>query len=189
MSFVKRGFLYVFRKWQQSLIAFLIVLAVSTAALTGFAILAASDTAAANLRGQFGGTFSLKIDMSNPANMQNISSDGQYTANYYVGDPIDNNVIDEVLKTPGIAGYSAHIAHVANLKSDDGPYYNLVENELNYFSSAGAHKAWIQGWTSLEQCSYFANGFLEVTQGEMFSGSTSGQAVISRELAEKISLV
>ena len=80
MSFVHRGFLYVFRKWQQSLITFLILFTVGTAALVGLAILDASAVAAANLRGQLGGTFLLEIDMSNPANMKSgIVGDG-YTA-------------------------------------------------------------------------------------------------------------
>lgn len=184
MSFIKRAFLYVARKWQQSMIVFLVLLVVCTSALVGLAILKASDTAAANLRGQFGGTFSLEIDMSNPANMQSAGSTDRYTGSYYSGDPIDNEVIDEVLKTPGIADYSANIEAVANLKSDDGQYYNLVENKQNYYSSALAHAAPIQGWTSLQQCSYFANGILKITQGEMFSGGASGQAVISRELAD-----
>lgn len=184
MNFIKRAFLYVARKWQQSAIAFLILLAICTSASIGLSILKASDTAAANLRGQFGGTFSLEIDMSNPANMQSAGSTDRYTGSYYSGDTIDNEVIDEVLKTPGIADYSANIEVVANLKSDDGQYYNLVENKQNYYSSALAHVAPIQGWTSLQQCSYFANGILEITQGEMFSGGASGQAVISRELAD-----
>lgn len=184
MNFMKRAFLYVARKWQQSAIAFLILLAICTSASIGLSILKASDTAAANLRGQFGGTFSLEIDMSNPANMQSAGSTDRYTGSYYSGDTIDNEVIDEVLKTPGIADYSANIEVVANLKSDDGQYYNLVENKQNYYSSALAHVAPIQGWTSLQQCSYFANGILEITQGEMFSGGASGQAVISRELAD-----
>ena len=184
MNFMKRAFLYVARKWQQSAIAFLILLAICTSASIGLSILKASDTAAANLRGQFGGTFSLEIDMSNPANMQSAGSTDRYTGSYYSGDTIDNEVIDEVLKTPGIADYSANIEVVANLKSDDGQYYDLVENKQNYYSSALAHVAPIQGWTSLQQCSYFANGILEITQGEMFSGGASGQAVISRELAD-----
>lgn len=184
MSFIKRAFLYVARKWQQSMIVFLVLLVVCTSALVGLAILKASDTAAANLRGQFGGTFSLEIDMSNPANMQSAGSTDRYAGSYYSGDTIDNEVIDEVLKTSGIADYSANIEVVANLKSDDGQYYNLVENKQNYYSSALAHVAPIQGWTSLRQCSYFANGILEITQGEMFSGGASGQAVISRELAD-----
>ena len=184
MSFIKRAFLYVARKWQQSVTAFLILSAVCTSTLVGLSILKASGTAAANLRGQFGGTFSLKIDTSNPANMHSSGSTDRYTGSYYSGDTIDNTVIDEVLKTPGIADYSANIEVAANLKSDDGQYYNLVENRQNYYSSAQAHIAPIQGWTSLQQCSYFANGILEVTQGEMFSGGASGQAVISRELAE-----
>ena len=184
MNFVKRAFLYVARKWQQSVIAFLILSAVCTSALMGLSILKASGTAAANLRGQFGGTFSLKIDTSDPANMHSAGSTDRYTGSYYDGDTIDHAVIDEVLKTPGIADYSANIDVVANLKSDDGRYYNLGENRQNTYSSAGAHIAPIQGWTSLQQCSYFANGILEVTQGEMFSGGASGQAVISRELAE-----
>ena len=184
MNFIKRAFLYVARKRPQSVIAFLILLAVCTSALMGLAILEASDTAAANLRGQLGGTFHLEIDRSNPANMHSAGSTDRYTGSYYSGDTIDNGVIDEVLKTPGIADYSANIEVVANLKSDDGQYYNLTENSQNFYSSAQAHMASIQGWTSLRQCSYFANGILEITQGEMFSGETSGQAVISRELAE-----
>ena len=184
MSFIKRAFLYVNRKWQQSVIIFLILLAACTSALMGLSILKASDTAAANLRGQFGGTFSLEIDMSNPANMRSAGSTDRYTGSYYSGDTIDNGVIDEVLKTPGIADYSANIEVVANLKSGDGQYHKLVENKQNYYSSSQAHIAPIQGWTSLQQCSYFAGGILEITQGQMFSGGASGQAVISRELAE-----
>lgn len=184
MSFIKRGFLYVFRKWQQSLIAFLILSAVCTAALAGLAILDASATAAANLRGQLGGTFRLEIDKSNPANMQSGGASDRYTSSYYHGDSLDDNVIAEVLKTPGIADYNANLEIASNLKSADGQYCSLAENKLNYFSSPNAHRAWIGGWTSLEHCSYFANGILEVTQGEMISGSTPGQAVISRELAE-----
>lgn len=184
MSFINRAFLYVMRKWQQSVIVFLILLIACTSALMGLSILKASGTAAANLRGQFGGTFSLEIDMSNPANMQSAGSTDRYTGSYYSDDTIDNEVIDEVLKTPGIADYSANIEVVANLKSDDGQYYNLAENKQNYYYSAQAHIAPIQGWTSLQQCSYFANGIMEVIQGEMFSGGASGQAVISRELAE-----
>lgn len=116
--------------------------------------------------------------------MHSAGSTDRYIGSYYDGDILDQGVIDEVLKTPGIADYSANIDVVANLKSDDGQYYNLVENRQNYFSSAGAQIAPIKGWASLRQCSYFANGILEVTQGEMFSGGASGQAVISRELAE-----
>lgn len=97
MSFIKRAFLYVARKWQQSMIVFLVLLVVCTSALVGLAILKASDTAAANLRGQFGGTFSLEIDMSNPANMQSAGSTDRYAGSYYSGDTIDNEVIDEVL--------------------------------------------------------------------------------------------
>ena len=184
MNFVKRAFRYVVRKWQQSAIAFLILLAVCTSALLGLSILEASHTAAANLRGQLGGTFRLEIDKSNPANMQSMGSTDRYSASYYNGDPIDYAAIDAVLKVPGIADYSAAIEAVANLKSEDGQYYDLVGNGQNYFSSAGAHRASIHGWTSLRQCSYFAEGILEVTQGEMFSDGPSGQAVISRELAE-----
>ena len=184
MNFIKRAFLYVTRKWQQSVITFLILLAVCTSALMGLSILEASHTAAVNLRGQLGGTFRLEIDTSNPANMRSAGSTDQYTGSYYHGDPIDHGVIDEILKTPGIADYSANIEVAANLKSDDGRYYNLMENRQNYYSNAGAHIAPIQGWTSLQQCPYFANGILEVTQGEMFSDKAMGQAVISRELAE-----
>ena len=130
MNFIKRAVLYTARKWQQSLIAFLILLAVCTSALMGLSILKATDTAAANLRGQFGGTFSLRIDMSNPANMNSVGSTDRYSGSYYSGDTIDNEVIDEVLKTPGIADYSANVEVAANLKSEDGQYYNLAENKI-----------------------------------------------------------
>ena len=184
MNLTTRALIYVVRKWKQSAITFLILLAVCTSALIGLSVLQASDTAAANLRGQLGGTFSLEIDKSNPANMQSTGFTDRYTGSYYRGDTIDHAVIDEVLKTPGIAEYSANIAVVANLKSDDGQYCSFIENRRNAYSSAATHIAPIQGWTSLQQCSYFANGILEVTQGKMFSVGSSGQAVISRELAE-----
>ena len=85
MSFIKRAFLYVARKWQQSIIVFLILLAACTSALVGLAILKASDTAAANLRGQFGGTFSLGIDMSNPANMHSAGSKYILSVFFFLG--------------------------------------------------------------------------------------------------------
>ncbi|MBD5535678.1 MAG: FtsX-like permease family protein [Lachnospiraceae bacterium] len=184
MSILKRAILYVSRKWQQSLIIFLVLLVVCTSTLIGFAVLKASDSAAANLRKQLGGTFSMEINMSNSANMQGAVSTDQYTGSYYVGKYLDQTVIDEVMKTSGISEYSANTEVVANLKSTDGAYYNLIENFQNYYSSSNSHIASIQGWTSLHQCAYFANKILEVTQGEMFTTDASSQAVISRELAE-----
>ena len=184
MSILKRAFFYVSRKWQQSLIVFLVLLIVCTATFIGFAILKASDAAAANLRRQFGGTFSMEIDKSNPANMQNSFSTDQYTASVYAGEYLDHDVIDEVMKTPGISEYSANSGSVASLKSGDGAYYDLIENKQNYDSLYNTRIAHIEGWTSLSQCPYFANRFIEVAQGEMFTADGEGQAVISRELAE-----
>ena len=184
MSGLKRAFLYVSRKWQQSLIVFLVLLVISTSSFIGFAVLKASALAAANLRRQLGGTFSMEIDTSNTANMQAAPSTDQYTGSFYVGRYLDHAVIDEVMKTSGISEYSAHTEAAANLKSGDGEYCNLIENLQNYYSSPNLHMALIQGWTSLQQCSYFANHILEVTQGKMFTADELGQAVISRELAE-----
>lgn len=188
MCVLKRAFLYVSRKWQQSLILFLVLLVASTSALTGFAVLKASDTAAVNLRRQFGGTFKLEIDTGNSANYQkNAFANDQYSASYYSGDFIEYDDIDEIMKVPGISEYSASCEGVANLKSGHGKYYDLVENEQNHytsFNSFNPHTARIQGWTSPGQCPYFAGHFLELAQGELFTADGSGQAVISRELAE-----
>lgn len=192
MSVVKRAVLYISRKWQQNLIIFFVLLAVCISVLISFAVLKASDLAAADLRQQFGGTFSMEIDAGNkeylqtniPANIQETASADQYTKSYYVGKYLDHTIIDEVMKTSGISEYSANIGVVANLKSGNGQYYNLVENKQNYYSLANSHMASIQGWTSLQQCSYFANKTLEIAQGEIFTADASGQAVISRELAE-----
>lgn len=189
MGILRRAFLYIFRKWKQSMILFFVLLAVCTSALICFAVLKASDTAVMNLRKQFGGTFSMEIDLSNPVNMQSAWTTEQYTGSYYQGDIIDHNVIGEVLKTEGIADYSANIESAANLKSAEGEYCNLVENSLNFYSSPHAHIASIQGWSSLRQCPYFANHILEIIQGRMFTEGALGQAVISRELAERNHLV
>lgn len=156
--------------------------------MVGFAVLKASDSAAVNLRRQLGGTFNIEIDMGSTANMQanmqGTSSADQYTGSYYVGKYLDHTIIDEIMKNFGISEYSANIEVVANLKSDSGAYYNLLENPQNYYSSANSHIASIQGWTSLQQCPYFTSNILEVTKGTMFPSDKSEQAVISRELAE-----
>ena len=65
MNILKRAFLYVSRKWQQSLILFFVLLVVCASAFIGLSILKASSLAAANLRGQLGGTFSMEIDTGN----------------------------------------------------------------------------------------------------------------------------
>lgn len=184
MSVLKRAMLYISRKWQQSLLIFFVLFVVCISILTGFAVLKASDSATANLRQQFGGTFNIEIDMSNPANMQEVASTDRYTASYYDGKYLDHAMIDEIMKTSGILEYSANIDVVANLKSDSGEYHNLIENVQNYYSSSNSHIARIQGVTSLNQCSYFANHVLEIIQGKMFTADGSEQAVISRELAE-----
>lgn len=183
MSVLRRAILYTTRKWQQSVIIFLVLVVVCTSTLVGFAILKASDLEAANLRRQFGATFGMEVDMDNKANMKDAAFSDQYSASYYTGKYLDNSVIDEVMKTSGISEYSANIDAVANLKSADGKYYNLVENPMYYYSF-GKHRAMIQSFTSLDQCSYFAEKILEVTQGEMLTEESVGHAVISRELAE-----
>ena len=86
------------------------------------------------------------------------------------------------MKTSGISEYSASIEAVANLKSGDGAYYDLVENGYGSRTSF-LHMAAIGAWSSLEQCPYFANHLLEVTQGELITDDGAGQAVVSRELA------
>lgn len=130
MGILKRAILYVSRKWQQSLIVLLVLLAVCTSTLIGFSVLEASRSAAVNLRRQLGGTFCMEVETGNPAYRKNAGFSQE--------------------------GYSASYAHLAP----------------------------VHGWSSLEQCSYFANHLLEVTQGVPFTDEGAGQAVISRELAE-----
>lgn len=74
------------------------------------------------------------------------------------------------MKDPGVAGYGASCEAAANLKSAEGEYCDLVENEQNYaYANSFPHLAPVHGWSSLEQCSYFANHLLELTQGVPFT--------------------
>lgn len=182
MDLFQRAILYIRRKRSKSLILFLILLVIATFVLTGFSIRRASETAALNLRQSLGGSFSLTIDKSKSDNFQ-PRKNGE-TGMVYIGEPISDKVVEQVMKTKGIDDLNAYRTGNALLKSKDSEYLHLVKTNDRYQDDEIAqHTITSEADTQSAYSSYFQKGILQLAEGEHLTIKDTNAALISQELA------
>lgn len=199
MSLFHRAFLYVTRKRTKTLILFLILLVVATLVLSGIAIKDATKTAQLNVRQSLGGMFTIDQNTSDPSKWVSQQVGGFGTRSYYGGAPLTTELADKIMENvPGILGYNAtYGSSTAILSKVTGEALELVETD--------DEKSWIDsliaaygdmgqtvsaiGSTNTAFDSYFANGYLKLTDGRHLLADDGNVAIISRELAEKNGLI
>lgn len=130
MNTLSRAFLSVHRKKGKSIVLFMVLLVVSTFVLVGLSIKYSADTAAQELRHSLGGSFGLVVDKSKSENF--IASENQSSGVQYVGAPLDDSVIEEVLKTPNIESYNASQIGEAILTNANGEYLEPAKTNNQY---------------------------------------------------------
>ena len=105
MNTLKRAVLYIGRKRGRTLTIFLILLILSTLAITGGAILQATQDAALSLRQSIGGSIKLELDKSNSKNWAYQQGVGGMLVGY-TGTPITDADIEKVMSVKGIRSYN-----------------------------------------------------------------------------------
>ncbi len=192
MSFIHRAFLYVTRKRAKSLLLFLLLLVVGTLVLSGTAIQAATATAQLNVRQALGGVFTLQQNTSDPGKW--VSTDvGSYGASsYYGGAPLTEALADYIQShVSGIRGYNATYTSYVVPTGSDGKILNLVESGSgsgldSLLTGYGDFNSTVSTYASTNTAydSFFAGGYLELTEGRHFTAKEPRVAIVSQALAD-----
>ena len=182
MNTLSRAFLSVHRKKGKSIVLFMVLLVVSTFVLVGLSIKYSADTAAQELRHSLGGSFGLVVDKSKSENF--IASENQSSGVQYVGAPLDDSVIEEVLKTPNIESYNASQIGEAILTNANGEYLELVETNNQYDDDETLlHTVTSEMNTDSEKSIFFSKGTFQITEGRHILPTDENVVLISKELA------
>lgn len=200
MNLFHRAALYVARKLAKTFLLFLILLAIFTLALSGFAIKGGTETAALNVRQALGGVFTLKqntADQSKWVQTQVESADGEIsgTRMHYAGAPLSVALAEQIMaQTEGLRGYNATYTSYCVPLAEDGTILRLIESPVSNAGLAafmaekddGDFKSRVSTIAATDTAfdSYFMGGYIELVQGRHFTHRDKNPAIISTALAE-----
>lgn len=171
MNFIRRSILYIIRKKARSALIFLVMLVVSTLALTGITIKNASTSASNELKQNLGGGFKIEQISGGPKELT-------------------KEVADEFAEVDGITGYNAENIGPANLKNPEGKFLELEPIAGSMFANDEifGKQANIYGYTDTEASEMFTGGSLVLEEGRQIVKEDSKKAMIHKELASKNNL-
>ena len=193
MSLFHRAFLYVTRKLTKTFLLLLILLVISTLALSGAAIKDATGTAALNVRQALGGIFTLQQNTSDPSKWVSTPIGNAGSQSYYGGEPLTVELAERIMAgAAGISGYNATYTNYIVPLNAGGRILELIDSEDNGIglgSLMGGHWDFNStvaaiAATNTAYDSYFAGGYIELTEGRHFTAGDKNPAIISAELAE-----
>lgn len=193
MNLFYRAFLYVTRKITKSLTLFLILLVISTLALSGVAIKEATGTAALNVRQALGGIFTLQQNTSDPSKWVSTPVGNAGSQSYYGGEPLTVELAERIMaETKGISGYNATCTNYTVPLNTDGKILDLLESEDNgnslgaLMADSGDFNSTVStiAATNTAYDSYFAGGYIELVEGRHFTTADKNSVIISSELAQ-----
>lgn len=181
MSLFERAYLYVFRKKSKTALLLLILLALSTFALTGLSIHQATKGTSDELRKTMGGSFKVGIDMNNPDSFKQESGDSNMMGMVYNGPQMDQKLIDKIKEVKGIKDYNAYntmFPQLHGLKTIPG---GIDTPEMQ-------NVGMLQGSTKSELDDRFANQRFKLIEGRHIKSEDRGKVLINKELAKKNNL-
>lgn len=191
MSFIRRGFLYVFRKRTKTLILFLILLVLGTFVLSGLSIKNATETAQLNVRQALGGVFALNQNTNDPTKWKSKDVGGLGSQTYYDGAPLTVDLADKIAKNvEGIKGYNATYTNYTVPKKNNKTL-KLVESEgddalKGIMGQDGDFNSSVSTYANSNTSfnSYFAGGYLKLTQGRHLKTGDKNVVLVSKEIAK-----
>lgn len=198
MSLYYRAFLYVIRKRSKTLILFLILLVISTMVLSGITIHSATKTAQLNIRQSLLGMFTIDQNTDDPSKWVSRKVGSFGTKSYYAGTPLTIELADSIMKNvPGLKGYNATYTSNVIMSRVNGEALELLETdgEENWIDSVIAgygdfgQTVSAFGSTNTAYDSYFASGYVKLTDGRHLTADSGNAAIINRQLAEKNGLL
>ncbi len=192
MSYLHRAFLYITRKKTKSLLLLLVLLLIATLTLSGIAIGRGIQTAQLNVRQALGGVFTLQQNTSDPQKWVSTSV-GQYgSTSYYGGAPLTLELSNHIQSNVnGIEGWNATYTNYTVPVDMNGNILKLIEAEndggmSSLLAGYGDFNSTVSTYASTNTAcdSYFAGGYLDLTDGRHFTANDQNVVIISEELAE-----
>lgn len=176
MNTLKRAVLYIGRKRGRTLTIFLILLILSTLAITGGAILQATQDAALSLRQSIGGSIKLELDKSNSRNWTYQQGVGGMLVGY-MGTPITDADIEKVMSVKGIRSYNG---------VGDGSVFAIDFSFISGFSfGPGSDYSRLPSVSNSEYFNYFRRGAFKLIEGRHITSEDDHAVLISTALAER----
>lgn len=176
MNILKRAILYITRKRGKALIIFLILLILSTFAITGISILKATQRTALSLRQSVGGSIKLELDDSKKKNWTYKQGVGGVMVDY-IGKPITDDEIQKIMSIKGVKDYNA---------VGDGSVFAIDFNFISGISfGMGSDYSRLPSVTNSEYFNYFKRGAFRLKEGRHINSSDSHVVLISSALAKK----
>ena len=176
MNTLKRAVLYIGRKRGRTLTIFLILLILSTFAITGGAILQATQDAALSLRQSIGGSIKLELDKSNSKNWTYQQGVGGMLVGY-TGTPITDADIEKVMSVKGIRSYNG---------VGDGSVFAIDFSFISGFSfGPGSDYSRLPSVSNSEYFNYFRRGAFKLIEGRHITPEDDHVVLISTALAER----
>lgn len=176
MNTLKRAVLYIGRKRGRTLTIFLILLILSTFAITGGAILQATQDAALSLRQSIGGSIKLELDKSNSRNWTYQQGVGGMLVGY-TGTPITDADIEKVMSVKGIRSYNG---------VGDGSVFAIDFSFISGFSfGPGSDYSRLPSVSNSEYFNYFRRGAFKLIEGRHITPEDDHVVLISTALAER----
>ncbi len=181
MQLKKRAFLYVCRKRGRSLLLFCVIFLLSAVSVNGLLLRRITELAVVQTRESLRGGFRIAPDMRNRENVRVSEADGQ-TGVSYIGQPLDEKIVNAVKGIQEVASHNAVIKERALLQGD----VRLIDYNGKYQADPeAAHLVSLEADTDSSFADDFQKGRLKMTEGESIQSSDQKAAVISEKLASQ----
>lgn len=181
MQLWKRAYLYVQRKKGKTLLLVVTIFFLTSFGVIGLLLRFVTNLAIAQTRQSLDGAFRIAPDMKNSENVIMSVVDGQTIVNY-IGEPLDNKIVEAVQDGQNIEVYNAVIRENVLIKGD----LSLVDFNGKYRDDPVAmHLISMEAGTCSLYCTDFWTGRLRLIAGDPIEINDKYAAVISSELASK----
>ena len=165
MNFGKRAVLYTARKWEKTLLLFLLLLSIASLVLSGLAISDAQEEQAEELRGTTGASFTVERDLST----------GGWTSGYSTQRFMTSDMIQKIAAADGIAGYDATLITLPR-------FFNSKREPLIIEKNFSCY---CYGSYNSQYHELFLSGRFELVEGTHITDDLADGAIISRQLADQ----
>ena len=184
MSLFQRAFLFTLRKKGKSLIIFLILLIVSTFALTGLSINMAAGNAALSLRHSLGGSF--LVQRSNAASNYQQAQGAPGSQTYINNAPyINDDMVKKVTGISGIDHYNLESDSYAEYRNANSQNLKLAKTTTLFDNNAEIeYTGTVIGTLNSQYLDNFQNRTFTLVDGNPITADNKNSALISSELAK-----
>ena len=207
----KRAFIYLKRKYNRSILLFLLLFAISLSLSIGLSVWGSIDKVTKEVQRQLGTSFTIKIpqlDSENSDYYKPVTLHNGQIEKKYCGPMLNRDLAQQVLQIDGVTDYNGELqewvcadnidlipgmgeyAYQETLNNPDRLQYKLElqeRGEIGGFEweDIGQNLTWIYGNTDSSLYDKFRTGSFELIEGRHITAADKQKVLISDELAEQ----